>query len=107
MQHECKKDLPNLISRRQFNAQRKLTARLAEEIRKDVAVTIDSSKEVFCIDSKPVKECQNARAKRFAMGRDNLDAAPDWATVPRKKCTIMAINSMLSVVYAVSYILMI
>ena len=32
LHHECKDDLPNLISRRQFNARRKLTARLAEEI---------------------------------------------------------------------------
>lgn len=78
LHHECKEDLPNLISRRQFNARRKLTARLAEEIRKDVAVAIDGSEDVFCIDSKPVKVCQNARAKRCAMGRDNMDAAPDW-----------------------------
>lgn len=34
LNHECKDDLPNLISRRQFNARRKLTARLAEDIRK-------------------------------------------------------------------------
>ena len=78
LHHECKDDLPNLISRRQFNARRKLTARLAEEIRKDVAVSIDGSEDVFCIDSKPVKVCQNARAKHCAMGRDNVDAAPDW-----------------------------
>ena len=78
MQHEYKKDLPNLISRRQFNARRKLTACLAEEIRKDVAVAIDGSEEVFCIDSKPVKVYQNAPAKRCARGHDNLDAAPDW-----------------------------
>ncbi len=78
LHHECKDDLPNLISRRQFNARRKLTARLAEEIRKDVAVSIDGSEDVFCIDSKPVKVCQNARAKRCAMGRDNAEAAPDW-----------------------------
>lgn len=67
-----------MISRRQFNARRKLTARLAEEIRKDVAVAIDGSEDVFCIDSKPVKVCQNARAKRCAIDRDNLEAAPDW-----------------------------
>ena len=78
LHHECKEDLPNLISRRQFNARRKLTARLAEEIRKDVAAAIDGSEGVFCIDSKPVKVCQNARAKRCSMGRDNVDAAPDW-----------------------------
>lgn len=78
LHHECKEDLPNLISHRQFNARRKLTARLAEEIRKDVAAAIDGSEGVFCIDSKPVKVCQNARAKRCSMGRDNVDAAPDW-----------------------------
>lgn len=78
LRHECKDDLPNQISRRQFNVRRKLTARLAEEIRKEVAVAIDGSEDVFCIDSKPVKVCQNARAKRCVMGRDNAEAAPDW-----------------------------
>ena len=76
--NECKEDLPHLINRRQFNCHRKLTARLAKEIRKEVAYGIDVSEDVFCIDSKPVKVCQNARAKRCAMGRDNIDAAPDW-----------------------------
>lgn len=78
LHNECKEDFPNLISRRQFNARRKFTARLAEEIRKNVAIAIDGSEDVFCIDSKPVKVCQNARAKRCAMGRDNDDALPDW-----------------------------
>lgn len=78
LHNECKEDLPHLISRRQFNARRKLTGGLAEEIRKDVAKAIDGGENVFCIDSKPVKVCQNARAKRCAMGKDNLDATPDW-----------------------------
>ena len=78
LHHECEEDLPNLISSRQFNARRKLTARLAEEIRKDVARAIDGPEDVFCIDSKPVKVCRNARAKRCTMGQDNPDAAPDW-----------------------------
>lgn len=68
LHHECKDDLPNLISRRQFNARRKLTARLAEEIRKDVAVGIDGSENVFCIDSKPVKVCQNAKSETLRHG---------------------------------------
>ena len=76
--HECKDDLPNLISRRLFNARRKLTARLAGEIRKDVAIAIDVREDVFSIDSKPVKVCLNARAKRCAMGRDNADYASGW-----------------------------
>lgn len=75
---ECKSDLPNLITRRQFNARRKQTAKLAEEIRKEVAIAIDGGEVVFCIDSKPVKICQNARAKRCAMGHDNPQAAPAW-----------------------------
>ena len=78
LQRECKKDLPNLISRRQFNARRKLMARLAEEIRKNVAVAIDGSEDVFCIDSKPVTVFRNARAKRCAMGRNNINVAPEW-----------------------------
>lgn len=82
---ECKDDLPHLVSRRQFNARRKLTARLAEEIRKDVAMAVDGGEDVFCIDSKPVKVCQNARAKRCAMGRDNIEAAPDWGFCASQK----------------------
>ena len=75
---ECGKDLPHLISRRQFNVRRKTTAALMEEIRKKVATSIDGGEDVFCIDSKPVKVCRNARANRCAMGRDNIEAAPDW-----------------------------
>ncbi len=75
---ECKSDLPNLITRRQFNARRKQTAKLAEEIRKEVAVAIDGGEAVFCIDSKPVKICQNVRAKRCAMDHDNPQAALAW-----------------------------
>lgn len=105
LSHECKDDLPNLISRRQFNARRKLTARLAEDIRKDVAMAIDGTEDVFCIDSKPIKVCQNARAKRCAMGHDNPDAHQTGDIVPRKGCFIMAINSTLFVEYAVSYML--
>ncbi len=98
LHHECKEDLPNLISRRQFNARRKLTARFAEEIRKDVVIAIDGSEDIFCIDSTPVKVCRNARAKRCTMGRDNINAAPDWSYCASQGiCTITGINSMLPV----------
>lgn len=78
LHRECGRDLPNLISRRQFNSRRKLTAALMEEIRKDAATYIDGGEDVFCIDSKPVKVCHNARAGRCAMGRDDIEAAPSW-----------------------------
>lgn len=78
LQNECREDFPHLISRRQFNVRRKLTAGLTEDIRKSVAMFIDGSEDIFCIDSKPVKVCRNARVKRCSMGRDNDAAAPDW-----------------------------
>lgn len=71
-------NLPNLITRRQYNQRRKLTAVLGEEIRKDIAKAMDGKENVFCIDTKPVKVCQNARAKRCAMGRDDWERAPQW-----------------------------
>ena len=70
--------LPNLISRRQYNQRRKLTAKLGEEIRKDIVAAIDGKEDVFSIDSKPVKVCRNARAARCAMGKSNYDTAPKW-----------------------------
>lgn len=39
-----------------------VAAQLAEELRKDVAVAFDGSEDVFCIDSKPVRICQNANS---------------------------------------------
>lgn len=53
-------------------------ARLAEDIRKVVAISIDGVEDVLCVDSKPITVCQNARTKRCSMGRDNIAAAPDW-----------------------------
>lgn len=69
---------PNLITRRQYNQRRKLTARLGEEIRKDIVAAMDGKENVFSIDSKPVKVCQNARASRCAMGKDDCRTAPQW-----------------------------
>lgn len=90
--------LPNLISRIQFNQRRKITARLGEEIRKDIAFAMDGNEDVFSIDSKPVKVCQNVRAKRCATGRDDYERAPQRATALRKACIIMVISSTLSAV---------
>ena len=89
--------LPNLISRRQYNQRRKLTASLDEEIRKDKAMAMDGNEDVFCIDSKPVKVCQNARAGRCVMGRNDWERAPQWGITLLRESTIMAINTMQSV----------
>ena len=66
LHNECKADLPNLISRRQFNARHKLPARLAEEIRKNVAVAIDGSE-----DSRSSLS-QKFQFNRFAKNSSNI-----------------------------------
>ena len=59
-----KTDLPNLISRRQYNDRRKAIVNLCEQIRKHIAQAIDGDEDYFCIDSKPIPVCRFARAKR-------------------------------------------
>ena len=103
LHNECKADLPNLISRRQFNARHKLPARLAEEIRKNVAVAIDGSEDVFCIDSKPVVKTQEPSVAPW----DGIIVRlrPTGAIAHPKVYTTMDISSMLSAEYMVLYIL--
>ena len=91
---ECPNAIPNLITRRQYNQRRKLTRLLGENIRKSIAKAIDGGWFVFSIDYKPVKGCQNARAKRCAMGKMETDTAPHGDIVHRKGWTTRAINSM-------------
>ena len=55
-----------------------MTRLLGENIRKAIANAIDAGEFVFSIDSKPVKVCQNARAKRCAMGKTDIEHAPSW-----------------------------
>ena len=70
---ECPEAIPNLITRRQYNQRRKKTMMLGENIRQAIAKAIDGGETVFSIDSKPVKVCQNARANRFQMGKDDME----------------------------------
>ena len=75
---ECPGAIPNLITRRQYNQRRKKTMMLGENIRQAIAKAIDGGETVSCIDSKPVKVCQNARANRCQMGKDDIEHAPSW-----------------------------
>ena len=47
-------EMPNLISRRQYNDRRKFTRELCEKIRKRIADKMDVAEEYFCVDSKPI-----------------------------------------------------
>ena len=71
-------EMPNLISRRQYNDRRKYTADLYERIRKRIVERIDGSEDIFAIDSKPVKVCQLSRGKRNRMGMKEPEKAPDF-----------------------------
>ena len=76
---EYKEQIPNLISRRQFNERRKKTAGLCEAIRKRIALKMDGGEDFFLVDSKPVEVCRLARGKRCKMGQTgDFSKAPDF-----------------------------
>lgn len=75
---EYKSEIPNLISRRQYNDRRKFTANLCEQIRQNIARAMDGDEDYFCIDSKPIPVCRIARAKRCKMGKTDYQTAPSY-----------------------------
>lgn len=75
---DYKAEMPNLISRRQYNDRRKFTANLCEQIRKRIAQAIDGDEDYFCIDSKPIPVCRIARAKRCKLGKNDFSTAPNY-----------------------------
>lgn len=75
---EYKEEMPNLISRRQYNDRRKFTSTLCDTIRKRMAEEIDGGEEFFCIDSKPIEVCRIARAKRCKLGRKDYRTSPEF-----------------------------
>ena len=75
---DYKAEMPNLISRRQYNDRSKFTANLCEQIRKRIAQAIDGDEYYFCIDSKPIPVCRIARAKRCKLGKNDFSTAPNY-----------------------------
>ena len=75
---DYKAEMPNLISRHQYNDRRKFTANLCEQIRKRIAQAIDGDEDYFCIDSKPIPVCRIARAKRCKLGKNDFSTAPNY-----------------------------
>ena len=71
-------EMPNVISRRQYNDRRKMTAGLYEEIRRKIAGEIDGGEDCPIVDSKPIEVCKSARSKRCAMGRCDIDCAQPY-----------------------------
>lgn len=74
-----KSNIPNLISRRQFNDRKKKTAGLCEELRKRIVMKMDNGEDLFFVDSKPIEVCRVAREIRCKMRRTgNFLQAPDF-----------------------------
>ena len=72
---EYSNELPNLISRRQYNDRRKITSSLCNAIRERMAAEMNGGEDYFCIDSKPIEVCRIARSKRCSMGKKDFEKA--------------------------------
>ena len=73
---EYRVEIPNLISRRQYNDRRKTTSSLCNAIRERMVSEMDGGEDYFCIDSKPIEVCRIARSKRCSMGKKDFSKAP-------------------------------
>ena len=73
---EYRVEIPNLISRRQYNDRRKITSSLCNAIRERMVAEMDGGEDYFCIDSKPIEVCRIARSKRCSMGKKDFSKAP-------------------------------
>ena len=73
---EYRKEIPNLISRRQYNDRRKITSSLCNAVRERIVKEMDGGEDYFCIDSKPIEVCRFSRSKRCGMGKKNFEKAP-------------------------------
>ncbi len=56
-----RREMPRLLSRRQYNDRRKSTALLCQRIHERMAREMDGGEDCFCIDSMPVEVCRMAR----------------------------------------------
>ncbi len=75
---EYRREMPRLLSRRQYNDRRKSTAPLCQRIHERMAREMDGGEDCFCIDSMPVAVCRMARAGRCTMGRKDTGKAPSY-----------------------------
>lgn len=72
---EYRREMPHLLSRRQYNDRRKSTALLRQRIRERMAREMDGGEDCSCIESMPVAACRMARARRCTMGRKDTGKA--------------------------------
>lgn len=54
------------------------TCHLNDEIRRQIAYTMNGEEDYFCVDSRPIEVCHVARGKRCKMSQTNIEKAPDF-----------------------------
>ena len=69
-------EMPNLISRRQYNDRRKITSSLCNTIRERMVAEFDAGEDCFCIDSKPIEVCRFSHSRHCCMGKKDFGKAP-------------------------------
>lgn len=94
---EYRKEIPNLISRRQYNDRRKITSSLCNAVRERIVKEMDEGEDYFCIDSKPIEVCRFPVPSVAVWGRRILRKHRQSDTVRHKECIITDINSTRSV----------
>lgn len=69
---EYRVEIPNLISRRQYNDRRKITSSLCNAIRERMVSEMDGGEDYFCIDSKPIEVCPYCPFQALQYGEEGF-----------------------------------
>ena len=69
---EYRVEIPNLISRRQYNDRRKITSSLCNAIRERMVSEMDGGEDYFCIDSKPIEVCTYCPFQALQYGEEGF-----------------------------------
>ena len=95
---EYVKEMPNLISRRQYNDRRKLTSNLCDTIRKRMALEIDGTEGTTSVLTPSQSRCADYPAPSVVRwAKMNTEQPLHMVTVHRKAHTTMVISCTLSV----------
>jgi Transposase DDE domain len=73
---DYKKSFPDLITRSKYNIRVRNLSTTIEEIRKSLISCLNSTENVFSIDSMPLEVCRLARAGRVKICKEQFNALP-------------------------------
>lgn len=112
-------DFFNLIFRRQYNQRHKLLFKRTNNIKTNIAATIDRGKNYFCVDSKALSVCRFSKSRRCKLEKGNYNKTPLYGYCTAQKthhhrfklhiicelsCFIYSFNLIKVSVYDISYL---